>query len=57
MAYDAFLLLCQAHGIPTPETEYAFAAPERKWRFDYSWPAQMIAVEREGGVFARVQAY
>lgn len=27
--------------------------PTRKWRFDFAWPTQRIAVEVEGGVFAR----
>ena len=37
-------------GIPDPIEEYMFH-PERKWRFDYAWPAYMIAVEVEGGIW------
>ena len=40
------------HNIPEPCTEYAFFAV-RKWRFDYAWPAHMIALEVEGGVFLK----
>lgn len=36
--------------LPSPEREFAFARPERKWRFDFAWPApRRIAVEVEGG--------
>lgn len=35
--------------IPAPERELVFAPP-RKWRFDFAWPAFMLAVEIEGGV-------
>jgi len=33
------------------ETEYRFDVT-RKWRFDFAWPAQMIAVEVEGGTWS-----
>lgn len=26
--------------------------PERRWRFDFAWPDQMLAVEVEGGTWA-----
>lgn len=32
--------------------EYKFH-PSRKWRFDFCHPERMIAVEIEGGIFAR----
>jgi len=35
---------------PEPELEYRFH-PFRKWRFDFAWPDQKVAVEMEGGVF------
>ena len=38
------------YGIETPKTEYRFD-PKRKWRFDYVWEAQKVAVEIEGGVW------
>ena len=32
------------------EAEYVFAPP-RRWRFDFAWPSERIAVELEGGVW------
>ena len=52
MAADLFLALLQAHGLPLPETEQVFAPP-RRWRADYLWRAQMVIVEREGGIWMR----
>lgn len=43
--------LAQIHRVPQPETEYRFH-PERRWRFDYAWPAQQVALEVEGGVWS-----
>lgn len=37
-------------GLPAPMAEYRFH-PERRWRFDYAWPAQRVALEVEGGVW------
>lgn len=31
--------------------EYRFH-PERRWRFDFAWPEQSVAVEIEGGLFS-----
>lgn len=39
-------------GLPAPEKEYLFARP-RRYRFDYAWVEQRIAVEVEGAVYAR----
>lgn len=39
-----------AQGIPAPEAEHKFA-PDRRWRFDYSWTAHKVALEVEGGVW------
>lgn len=33
------------------EAEYQFAPP-RRWRFDFAWPKERVALEVEGGVFA-----
>jgi very-short-patch-repair endonuclease len=35
-------------GAPPPEQEYQFH-PQRKWRFDFAWPVQLVAVEIDGG--------
>ena len=42
-------------GLPEPEREYWFAkeALGRNWRFDFAWPDRKIAVECEGGTWAR----
>lgn len=37
-------------GLPEPTTEHRFH-PKRKWRFDYAWAEQRIALEVEGGVW------
>jgi len=49
---DPFLVWCAAAGLPVPATEVRFAAP-RRWRFDYAWPAQWVALEQEGGLWIR----
>lgn len=42
-------VLAQLVGFPDPATELLFH-PKRKWRFDYAWPARMIALEIHGGI-------
>jgi very-short-patch-repair endonuclease len=42
------LFMLEAEGLPAPITEHRFAAP-RRWRFDFAWPAQHLALEIEGG--------
>lgn len=52
MKYNPFIAIAafvQA-GLPKPETEYFFATG-RKWRFDFAWVEQKIALEVEGGIF------
>ncbi len=51
-AFDAFLGLLKAHGLPLPELEYQFH-PTRRFKADYAWPAQKLIVERQGGVWAK----
>ena len=51
-AAASLLLAVRAAGLPVPLTEYVFA-PGRRWRFDYAWPAFMVALEIEGGTFGR----
>lgn len=38
--------------IPEPVMEHQFC-PTRKFRFDFAWPEQKLALEVEGGVFIR----
>lgn len=42
---------CLAGGWPEPEAEYPFARPARRWRFDLAWPARLVAVEFQGGIY------
>jgi len=41
-----------ASDLPEPEREYRFH-PTRRWRFDFAWPAEKVAVEIEGGIWTR----
>ena len=45
-----FLALCKAERIPEPSAEHRFDKV-RRWRFDYAWPAYLVALEVEGGAF------
>lgn len=48
----SFDKLCRVHGVAIPVPEYRFAlAVGRQWRFDWAWPAQLVALEVEGGAF------
>lgn len=49
-------------GIKRPDTEYKFAASveyedragrkrKRGWAFDFAWPARLVALEVEGGIW------
>ena len=44
--------LCRAAGLPEPVAEFRFSPP-RRWRFDYAWPMQRIAVEIDGGAWTQ----
>jgi very-short-patch-repair endonuclease len=48
-------VVSQGTGAPWPEVEYQFDVSDsgRRWRFDFAWPSQWVAVECEGGVFTR----
>lgn len=50
-----FRALLKQEGIPQPTGEYEFAkaATGRKWRFDYAWIEQHVALEVEGGIWIR----
>lgn len=41
----------RASGIPAPEREHRFAAPARRWRFDFAWPALKVACEVDGATW------
>src|SRR5262245_38966906 len=45
-----FHAMCEQLGLGVPEPEYRFD-PERKWRFDWAWPLNLIAMEIEGGAW------
>ncbi len=45
-----FFTQCLAAGLPEPEPEHYFARP-RKWRVDFAFVEQKVAVELEGGVW------
>jgi very-short-patch-repair endonuclease len=47
----AYMLAICGADLPIPEREYVFAKP-RKWRFDFAWPEQRVAVEVNGGRYA-----
>lgn len=52
LGLDLVTLLCRAHGLPEPQTEYRFDAV-RKWRFDWCWPDRFVALEQNGGVWSQ----
>lgn len=52
LAHQVFFSLLNEAGAPLPKTEYMFH-PTRRWRFDYCWPKERLAVEVEGGAFVR----
>lgn len=43
-------LQCRFAQLPIPAAEYRFH-PTRKWRFDFAWPNERLAVEVNGGAF------
>lgn len=38
-------------GFPLPEREFRFN-PNRRWRFDFAYPENKIAIEAEGGIWS-----
>lgn len=38
--------------LPQPVAEHRFALP-RRWRFDWAWPDQHVALEIEGGIWLK----
>lgn len=52
---DTALILTAAEArYGTAEREYQFH-PTRRWRFDFAWPQYRVALEREGGRWAKVK--
>ncbi len=49
-AYDPVVLWCRASKLPEPELEVMFHE-SRKWRFDWAWRSEKLALEQEGAVF------
>lgn len=49
---ETFALHLRAAGIEGFEREHRFAPP-RRWKFDFANPALMVALEVEGGTWAR----
>jgi very-short-patch-repair endonuclease len=47
---ETLALHIRAAGLPTPDREVQFQ-DGRRWRFDFAWPARMVALEVEGGVW------
>ena len=52
---EALALQIRLAQLPEPEREFMFAfeATGRRWRFDFCWLPQLVAVEVEGGVWSR----
>lgn len=48
--WPKFAEICALHGLPEPAGEFRFH-PVRKWRFDFAFLAERIAVEVDGGVW------
>lgn len=45
-----FLALVKRAKLPAPTPEFRFH-PTRKWRIDFAWPEQRVALEVEGAVW------
>lgn len=48
-----FRTLLKQNHLPMPESEFEFARPARKWRFDYCWTREKVALEVEGAIWTR----
>ena len=42
----------ERRGLPIPQEEWKFHN-QRKWRFDYAWPDNAVALEIEGGTWMK----
>ena len=43
-----------ARSLPEPISEFK-VCPERRWRFDWAFPVQRVAIEVNGGIFSRIR--
>ena len=48
----AWTAYCRAAGLPRPLPEYRFC-PSRRFRFDWAWPKDRVALEVNGGVWSQ----
>ena len=48
---DMHPAVLRTYGISIPDAELKFH-PKRKWKFDFSWSKQKVAVEIHGGVWS-----
>lgn len=39
------------NGLPVPVREFRFH-PSRRWRFDFAWEAERVALECDGGIWS-----
>lgn len=46
----AVALACRTLGLPMPEPEVRFCPP-RRFRFDWAWVEEKVALEIQGGIF------
>lgn len=53
MKYNPKVVLAffESQGLRAPETEFKFC--ERRWRFDFAWPAHRVYLEVQGGIWLR----
>jgi very-short-patch-repair endonuclease len=49
---EALALHIRAAGLPPPVREHRFH-PVRRWRLDFCWPEERLAVEVEGGIWTQ----
>jgi hypothetical protein len=47
----AVQFVCRALGLPFPVAEYRFC--RRRWKFDFCWIEQKVALEIEGGIWVQ----
>lgn len=47
---ERLALYIRVNELPAPEREFR-PDKKRRWRFDFAWPARMVALEVEGGIW------